>query len=97
LLIDKHEDSLRRRSQGIDYRKVPEPRQWPFAELAKTLAHLLGRKGGLSAFNTDELEALKKLYQRVDCTEPLLRQAVAQAEEKTIPAIAFHLQRLATD
>jgi transposase InsO family protein len=97
LLIDNHEASLRRRSQGIDYRKVPESRGWPFPDFAKSLAHLLGRKGGLSAFNADELEALKKLYQRVDCTEPLLRQAVAQAEEKTIPAIAFHLQRLVAD
>jgi len=95
LLIDKHDQSLRQRSQGIDYRKVTEPRPWPFADFAKTLAYLLGRQGGLSAFNTDELEALGKLYQRVDCTEPLLRQAVEQAEDKTIPSIVFHLQRLA--
>ncbi len=55
---------------------------------------LLGRRGGLSAFTSDELEALSKLYARVDFQEPLLRQAVEQSREKTIPAIAFQLQRL---
>jgi len=74
---------------------VTKPCPWSSADFAKTLAHLFGRHGGLSAFNTDELEALGKLCQRFDCTEPLLRQAVEQAEERTIPTIAFHLQRLA--
>lgn len=94
LLIDQHDQSLRQRSQGIDYRQVTQPRRWPFGDFAQTLAQLLGRRGGLSAFTTDELEALGKLYPRVDCTEPLLRQAVEQSREKTIPAIAFQLQRL---
>jgi hypothetical protein len=85
---------LRQRSQGIDYRQVTQPRRWPFGDFAQTLAQLLGRRGGLSAFTTDELEALGKLSQRVDCTEALLRQAVEQSREKTIPAIAFQLQRL---
>jgi len=65
-----------------------------FGDFAQTLAHLLGRRGGLSAFSTDELEALSKLYARLDCSESLLRQAVEQAPEKTLPAIAFQLQRL---
>ena len=94
LLIDQHDQSLRERSQGIDYRQVTPPRRWPFGDFAQTLAQLLGRRGGLSAFSSDELEALGKLYPRVECTEPLLRQAVEQAPEKTIPAIAFQLQRL---
>ena len=76
------------------YRQVTPPRRWPFGDFAQTLAQLLGRRGGLSAFSSDELEALGKLYPRVQCTEPLLRQAVEQAPEKTIPAIAFQLQRL---
>ena len=82
------------RSQGLDDRQVPQPRRWSFGDFAQTLAQLLGRRGGLSAFTTDELEALGKLYQRVDRTEALLRQAVEQSREKTIPAIAFQLQRL---
>jgi len=94
LLIDQHDQSLRQRSQGIDYRQLPAPRRWSFGDFAQTLAQLLGRRGGLSAFTSDELEVLGKLYPRVQCTEPLLRQAVEQAPEKTIPAIAFQLQRL---
>jgi len=94
LLIDQHDQSLRERSQGIDYRQVTPSRRWPFGDFAQTLAQLLGRRGGLLAFTSDELEALGKLYQRVDCTEALLRQAVEQSREKTLPAIAFQLQRL---
>ena len=94
LLVEQHEQSLQQRSQGIDYRQLPAARSGSFSDFVQTLGQLLGRRGGLSAFSSDELEALSKLYARVDCQEPLLRQAVEQAREKTIPAIAFELQRL---
>ncbi len=94
LLVEQHEQSLQQRSQGIDYRQLPAARRWSFGDFVQTLGQLLGRRGGLSAFTSDELEALSKLYARVDCQEPLLRQAVEQSREKTIPAIAFELQRL---
>ena len=87
-------NDARRRSQGIDYRQLPPQRCWAFADFVQTLGQLLGRRGGLSAFSSDELEALSKVYARVDCNESLLRQAVEQSREKTIPAIAFQLQRL---
>jgi hypothetical protein len=94
LLIGQHEQSLSERSRGIDYRQAAAPPRGTFADLAQTLAQLLGRRGGLSAFSTDELEVLSQLDARFDCREPLLRQAVAQASEKTLPAIASQLQRL---
>ena len=94
LLVEQHEQSLQQRSQGIDYRQLPPARRWSFSDFAQTLGQLLGRRGGLSAFTSDELEALSKIYARVDCNEALLRQAVEQSREKTIPAIAFQLQRL---
>jgi putative transposase len=94
LLVEQHEQSLQQRSQGIDYRQLPPARRWSFSDFAHTLGQLLGRRGGLSAFTSDELEALGKLHARVDCQEPLLRRAVEQSREKTIPAIAFQLQRL---
>jgi hypothetical protein len=94
LLVDQHEQSLHQRSQGIDYRQLSPQRSWAFADFVQTLGQLLGRRGGLSAFSSDEMEALGKLYARVDCSESLLRQAVEQSREKTIPAIAFQLQRL---
>ena len=77
-----------------DFRQLPPARSWSFSDFAHTLGQLLGRRGGLSAFTSDELEALGKLHARVDCQEPLLRRAVEQSREKTIPAIAFQLQRL---
>jgi hypothetical protein len=94
LLVEQHEQSLQQRSQGIDFRQLPPARSWSFSDFAHTLGQLLGRRGGLSAFTSDELEALGKLHARVDCQEPLLRRAVEQSRKKTIPAIAFELQRL---
>jgi transposase InsO family protein len=94
LLRERHETSMSQRSQDTDHRELAPPEPWPFVEFAGTLAALLGRRGGLSAFDTDELETLEKLYQRVACDEALLRQAAAQAAEKTLPGIASQLLRL---
>jgi transposase InsO family protein len=94
LLVGQHEQSLSERSRGIDYRQVAPTPRGTFGDFAQTLAQLLGRRGGLSAFSTDELETLSKLYARLGCSEALLRQAVEQAAEKTLPAIAVQLQRL---
>jgi putative transposase len=94
LLVEQHEQSLQQRSQGIDYRQLPPARRWAFADFVQTLGQLLGRRGGLSAFSSDELEMLAKCHGQVECSETLLRQAVAQAGEKTIPAIVFQLRRL---
>jgi len=94
LLREQHETSMSERSAGADHRELAPPEPWPFIEFAGTLATLLGRHGGLSAFDTDELETLEKLYRRVACDEALLRQAVEQAAEKTLPVIASQLLRL---
>lgn len=96
LLIDEHEEELRKRSQGIDYRKVVASREWPFLDFISVLARLSGRKGGLASFTTGELEELKKLYNRnPGLSEVLLRKAFERAQEKAIPYIAYELQRLA--
>jgi hypothetical protein len=97
LLEKQHEELLAKRAQGIDYRRATEPGRWPFLEFLTTWAHLLGREGGLSAFNADELESLEKLYQRVDCDEALLRQAFEKAPEKNISTIAHWLGRLSDE
>jgi len=94
LLRKRHEASMAERCQGADTRKSAPPEPWPFVEFVGTLATLLGRHGGLSAFDTDELETLEKLYQRVACDEAMLRQAVEQAAEKTLPVIASQLFQL---
>jgi len=93
LLQERHEASMKERCQDND-RRDAAPQPWPFVEFAATLATLLARAGGLSAFDTGELETLEKLYQRVACDEVLLRQAVARAAEKTLPVIASQLLQL---
>ena len=98
LLIQKHDESLRERHAGIDYQAVlaAASRRWPFAEFVKQLAAHLGRKGGLTAFTTDELESLQKVYQRLTCLDaPMLREACQRTTQRTIPDIVFLLQQLA--
>jgi putative transposase len=95
LLRQQHEASMDQRCQGDDTRGSAPPEPWPFIEFAGTLATLLGRNGGLSAFDTDELETLEKLYRRVACDEAMLRQAAEQAIEKTLERIASQLLQLA--
>ena len=97
-MIQKHEQSLRDRHAGIDYQAVlaAAGRRWPFAEFVKQLAANLGHKGGLTAFSTDELESLQKVYQRLTSLDaPMLREACERATLRTIPDIVFLLQQLA--
>ncbi|MEK7995958.1 MAG: Mu transposase C-terminal domain-containing protein, partial [Planctomycetota bacterium] len=97
LLIQKHEESLRQRCRGIDYQAAltRSQRPWPFLEFAKQLAVDLGRVGGISAFRSDELETLQKVYTRLTRLDAgLLEQAWARAQQRTIPEIVFLLQQL---
>jgi hypothetical protein len=99
MLIDQHEKVLAGQSRGIDYQAVLSKRGWPFQQFVKKFALLLGRKGGLSAFRTDELETMKKVYQKHArrLNEPLLQQAFEQADQKTVLVILFHLQHLVSE
>jgi hypothetical protein len=97
LLIQQHDESLRQRHAGIDYQAVlaAAGRRWPLPEFVKQLAAHLGRKGGLTAFTTEELESLHKVYQRLTTLDaPMLREAVNRAEHRAIPDIVFVLQQL---
>ena len=98
LLIQKHEQTLRDRHGGIDYPAVlaAARRRWPFSEFVKQLAAYLGRKGGLAAFTTDELESLQRVYQRLTSLDTaMLREACERASGRTIPDVVFLLQQLA--
>lgn len=97
LLIQKQKEAIDRRASGIDYQAVlaAADRRWPFIEFTKQLAGYLGRSGGVSAFRTDELESLQKVYQRLKFLNPaLLEAACAQAQQRSIAEIVFLLQRL---
>jgi len=97
LLIQKHEQALEQRSSGIDYQAALARGgcRWPFLEFAKQLAAYLGRTGGLSAFRSDELETLQKIYARLPRLDPeLFERAWTRASQRTIPEILFLLQKL---
>jgi putative transposase len=96
LLVRRHEEELRERARGIDFRKAATSRGWSFPDFARRLARLLGRKGDLTAFETAELEALKPLYDRLPSLTPrLVEEAVSRAREKTLACVLYELQRLA--
>jgi len=95
LLQRKHQQELASKTQGIDYRKTADQRPWPFHEFAKMIADLLGKKGGLGAFNADELEALKKTWNmNADINKSMVRQACAAATHKSIPYVIRELKTL---
>ena len=97
MLIRQHEQLLNSQVPGIDYRRVATARPWSFMAFAQTFARLLGRKGGLSAFNTGELESLKKTYNRsTSLDEAILIKAFKQARDKDIGGILNQLQYLLT-
>jgi transposase InsO family protein len=83
------------RQAGLDYHSASRRNVWPFTSFATLTAKLLGRQGGLSSFNSDELEALRAFHARHDRVhEKLLRAAVAATEAPTIPHVLFRLQSL---
>lgn len=57
------------------------------------LALLMGRKGSISAFQSHELETLKKCYNRIPAlNESMLARAFHMASEKTLTHIVYQLQ-----
>ncbi len=95
ILIDKHRKQLSDELGGIDYSVMQSPRSWSFDAFAACLADLLGRQGGLSAFSSEELVALKQVHERhPNLTRTLLKRAFARAECPTIPSIVYALQQL---
>ena len=96
LLIGRHEAELAKHTQGIDYRQAMRERSWSFADFAKTLAQLLGRKGDLTALNAGELETLQKFHVRhPSLTRTMLVEACEKTPDQTVPCILFELQKLA--
>ena len=97
MLIRQHEQLLNSQVPGIDYRRVATARPWSFMAFVQTFARLLGRKGGLSAFNAGELESLKKTYNRnTSLDEAILIKAFKQACDKDMGGILNQLQYLLT-
>jgi putative transposase len=95
LLLREHQEQLAAATQGIDYRKIVSARPWPFHAFVKAFARLLGHVEGISAFTAEELEALKKLYNRnTRLSEALLTQAFARVPHKSFPHLILELKNL---
>jgi transposase InsO family protein len=95
LLVREHQQQLAANTQGIDYRKLVSVRPWPFHAFVKAFARLLGKQEGISAFTTDELETLKKLYnQNVRLSESVITQAFARAPDKSFPHLIHELKQI---
>jgi putative transposase len=95
LLTKKHQEQLTANTRGIDYHKIPREKPWPFHDFVRTIADLLGKKGGLSDFTAHELESLKKTYnQSTQITKPLIKEAFARAPKPELPYIIFELKTL---
>lgn len=93
LLIDEHNKQLAEKTPGIDYRQVISQRQWPFTKFIQTLARLMGRKGGASAFDLNEHKALRQIYNKYPkLDEALLIEAFENSQFKNIVSIAHQLQ-----
>jgi hypothetical protein len=97
LLLEEHEAQLKQPAHtGIDYRKALARRAFSFPAFIRKYAHLLGRRGGMSAFSTEEIEALKRIYNRhPDLDVHMLVGAFTHAREKTIAHLGYELQVLA--
>jgi fluoride ion exporter CrcB/FEX len=81
--------------KGIDYVKLVSSSRWPFASFVQTLAELMGRKGGLTAFSTFELEALKHIHSKhPSLTAMLLKNAFESSTINTVGQLALALQTL---
>jgi len=96
LLEEKHRQQQQQEAAaGIDYDQARRRPLWSFSSFAATFARWLGRRGGVSALSTYELELLGQVHRRHPrITRQLLEQAFEQADPKTIVVIVFHLQNL---
>ena len=93
LLIRQHNRMLDEQTRGIDYRNIVVNRPWPFHQFGKTLADLLGLKGGLSAFTAHDIEKLKKTYnQCAAINKEMLKQAFERAYHKSLPYVIHELK-----
>jgi transposase InsO family protein len=95
LLTQKHQEQLNVDTRGIDYHKLSRQRPWPFHEFAKTIADLLGKKGGLSDFTAQELETLKKTYnQSTQISKPLTKEAFSRTLKPELTYVIAEIKTL---
>ena len=83
------------RLTAFAYRNLIMARRNVFLAFLRAFALLLGKKG-YSDFSSDQVDALRRIYNRFpDLDEPSLTEAFQTATEKSIPSVAYHLSLLA--
>jgi hypothetical protein len=93
MIVEQHDRALDAQAKGIDFTQLTDQR-WPFSSFAQTLARLLGHKGGISAFSTEQLETLKAAYDTLPTlSESRLLGAFEHAEVKNLHHILWQLQQ----
>lgn len=99
LLEQRHQQQLQAAAaRGMNYHQALGKQFMTFTQFATLLAKLLGRPGGVSGLNADELELLANVHRRLPkMTASVLRQACEQAESKSLPVIVYQLQQLMRD
>lgn len=99
LCIDEHDKRLDAQAQGIDFAKLSHFRRWPFGAFVKTLAQLMGLKGGLNAFSPHQLEAIHNTFERLPgIHKNLVIDAFDGASDgATLPEILYRIKTLAQD
>lgn len=94
LLKEEHDRQLQLKSKGIDYCKIQSDRAWPFSAFVNKAAALMGRKGGLTAFNCEEYEMLKKTFNTAAAlSESMVVKAWQESEEKTLPHFLCQIKK----
>lgn len=94
LLCEKQQQLLQKQIEGVDYSQISSHR-WPFISFVQLFAKLLGRQGGASAFDSNEYQALKDVYQlHPNLSQNILREAFEMATHQNIVQITFQIQNL---
>ena len=86
------------RQDGVDFHTAMSHGRLTSAGLCHTVAQLLGRKGGLSGLNPEEIAALQRLHQTCpNVQQTHVRSAFERATPASFASMLWELQRLLAD
>jgi transposase InsO family protein len=97
LWVDQHDKRLHDQAQGIDFVKLSQAPSWSFPAFVKSLAQLMGLKGGITAFSSYQLDLIKKTFDaHPSLDKNLLLKAMERVPDPScLPAILFQIKILA--
>jgi transposase InsO family protein len=94
LIVTEHDKVLQAKAKQPSFPKLPSGLS--FQDLAKTVAHLLGLQGGLTAFSLNQLEHIQKTYEACpDLNKALVKRAFETAPQPSLLSVLYALKTLA--